>query len=466
MAIALALVLLEHYDKDEDIPFPAGFTINQVTWLLDDKEAQEYELRQETDQGGRRLVLYPLAAVAERKKTGSMFMARLKMSNSRLQWRHVQPDGLGGQVHFLDIHTEREIPVPEQGALEITGNFDRLLIDGMTRPSWANIAQGRLPDGREYFHLVTRGEEKKELAWCHPGEYPVRDRQGNQIAVFEIKKGFFAVVDEAEEIRQQGFTQPQWAERIGVDQYGLYADLVFKGVTQRFRWIQPGSFLMGSPEDEQERLEIDKPQHEVVLSESCWLADTACTQALWEAVTGKNPSQFKGNERPVEQVSWEDVHKFVAQLNTTIPGLESVLPTEAQWEYACRAGTVTPFFFGEKISTDQVNYDGNHPYADKEKGEGRWKTVDVKDLPCNDWGLYQMHGNVWEWCRDWYGEYPTDPVVDPIGPSRGRLRVYRGGSWVGFGRDCRSACRYRYEPGYRGRWLGFRLSRGRTSQSR
>ncbi|WPD21221.1 MAG: formylglycine-generating enzyme family protein [Candidatus Electrothrix scaldis] len=465
MAIALALVLLEHYDKDEDIPFPAGFNINHVAWLLDDKEAQEYELRQEMDRSGRRLVLYPLAA-AERKKTGSMFMARLQMSNSRLQWRHVQADGLGGPVHFLDIRTEREIPVPEQGALEIQGNFDRLLIDGMTRPDWANIAQGRLPDGREYFHLLTRGEEKKELAWCNPGEYPVRDKEGNRVAVFAIEKGFFAVLDEADEIRELGFTQPQWAKQIGVDQYGLYADLVFKGVIQRFRWIQPGSFMMGSPDDELERWEERETQHLVVLSESFWLADTACTQALWQAVIGKNPSHFKGDERPVEQVSWQDAQKFIKQLNKEIPVLALDLPTEAQWEYACRAGTSSPFFFGENISTDQVNYNGKYPYAGGEKGLYREETVEVKALPCNDWGLYQMHGNVWEWCRDWLGDYSSKPVVDPLGPDTGRFRVLRGGSWISDGGDCRSAARSGSTPDYRSSSLGFRLARGRTGQAR
>jgi formylglycine-generating enzyme required for sulfatase activity len=469
MVIALAQVLIEHYDKEEDIPFPVGFDLNRVAWLLDQGEPREYELRQEMEQGLRQLVLYPFSAGAERKKTGSMFMARLKMTNSRLQWRHIQPDGLGGQVHFLDIRTEREIPVPEQGALEITGTFDRLLIDGMTKPTWANIAQGRQLDGteyKEYFHLVPQGEEKKELTWCDPGEYPVRDRQGNQVAVFPIEQGFFAVVDEKEEIQEQGFIQPQWAEQIGEDHYGLYADLVFKGVTQRFRWIQPGSFMMGSPKGEPERMDREGPRHEVVLSESFWLADTACTQALWQAVIGKNPSHFKGDERPVEQVSWEDVQQFIGQLNKATPGLELSLPTEAQWEYACRAGTTTPFFFGNNITTDQVNYHGDHPYTDGEKGEYREETVDVKELPCNDWGLYQMHGNVWEWCQDWFGEYSDEVAIDPVGASEGRFRVCRGGSWFGHGRHCRSAHRFRGPPGNRIDGLGFRLAQGRTGQAR
>ena len=389
-------------------------------------------------QGLRRLVLYPLTSIAEQQRPGSMFMARLKMINNRLSWQHLRPDGQAGPVHFLDIGRDREIPVPEEGALEITGNFDRLLIDGMTKPDWASIAQGRQPGGKEYFHLLTQGEERKELAWCDPGEYPVRNREGKEVTSFWLKKGFFAVVDEVEEIQTQGFAQPQWAEQIGVDQYGLYADLVFNGVSQRFRWIQPGSFMMGSPEGEPERRDNER-QHEVMLAESYWLADTACTQKLWQAVTDKNPSHFKGDERPVEKVSWKDVQKFIRQLNKKISGLELSLPTEAQWEYACRAGTITPFFFGENISTDQVNYDGNSPYADGEKGEYRKETFDVKDLPCNDWGLYQMHGNVWEWCSDWFDDYSNEVMIDPAG---------RDGDTMDS----------RYSD------LGFRLSQGRTGK--
>ncbi|MCI5222136.1 MAG: formylglycine-generating enzyme family protein [Candidatus Electrothrix sp. AR4] len=267
-----------------------------------------------------------------------------------------------------------------------------------------------------------------------------------------------------EEIQTQGFQQPHWAENIGVDQYGLYADLVFKGVTQRFRWIQPGSFMMGSPEDEPERRK-NETQHEVVLTESYWLADTACTQAFWQTVTGENPSRFNGEKRPVERTSWNDTQQFIEQLNKEIPSLELSLPTEAQWEYACRAGTTTPFSFGGDITPEQVNYDGKYPYANGKKAEYREETVEVKALPCNDLGLYQMHGNVEEWCSDRFGNYPDEVVIDPVGLLAGRYRVCRGGSWGhGGGWYCRSALRFRHEPDDRFNWLGFRLSRGRTGR--
>jgi formylglycine-generating enzyme required for sulfatase activity len=140
--------------------------------------------------------------------------------------------------------------------------------------------------------------------------------------------------------------------------------------------------------------------------------------------------------------------------------LEARLPTEAEWEYACRAGTITPFSFGEDITPDQVNYDGNSPYRGSKKGLSRGETVEVASLPANPWGLYEMHGNVWEWCQDWFRAYPAEPVVDPTGPEAGERRVLRGGSWFRNGRNARAACRVRVESGLRGRIDGFRLALG------
>ncbi len=255
---------------------------------------------------------------------------------------------------------------------------------------------------------------------------------------------------------------PDWAEAIGRDEYGLYADFAVEGVSQRMRWIAPGEFLMGSPENEPERYS-DETQHPVILTRGYWLADTVCTQALWRAVMGSNPSNFKGDDRPVEQVSWEDAQYFIERLNGRIPGNTFRLPTEAEWEYACRAGTTGPFWFGDQITTDQVNYDGNRPYAGSPKGQDRGETVNVKDLPCNGWGLYQMHGNVWEWCQDWLGGYDLDTIVDPAGPAEGSGRVLRGGGWVNDGGHVRSAYRLAYVPGLRYGYCGFRLARGQAS---
>jgi len=247
----------------------------------------------------------------------------------------------------------------------------------------------------------------------------------------------------------------------GVDSVGPWQTLVYEDVSYRFRWIPPGRFWMGSPEDEKGR-DDDEDRHLVTLTEGFWLGETAVTQALWRAVTGDNPSHFKGDDLPVERVDWNTVQDFIRRLvqAAECPGLE--LPTEAQWEYACRAGTEKPFSFGEQITTDQVNFDGNYPYSGGRKGEHREKTVPVASLPANPWGLHEMHGNVWEWCRDGWNEHlGTAPATDPLTPAgKGALRVVRGGSWSNGGGLVRSAYRYRSTPDFRLGSLGFRLARG------
>jgi formylglycine-generating enzyme required for sulfatase activity len=250
-----------------------------------------------------------------------------------------------------------------------------------------------------------------------------------------------------------------WASDWGKNQYGLWVAFTYKNVKQCFRWIKPGTFKMGSPENEPER-DDDEILHEVTLTQGAWMADTACTQALWQAVMGENPSAFKGADRPVENVSWNHCREFIDKINGFKPGLNLRLPTEAEWEYACRAGTQTPFWFGDNITPELVNYDGNYPYAGGKKGKYRKETVEVKSLPCNSWGLYQMHGNVWEWCSDWYGDYPGGSVIDPTGPSDGAGRVLRGGSWLDFGGFVRSAYRGGGGPAARSNGTGFRLARG------
>jgi formylglycine-generating enzyme required for sulfatase activity len=261
---------------------------------------------------------------------------------------------------------------------------------------------------------------------------------------------------------------PEWAGAWGEDEYGPFAELHFGKVVQRMRWIAPGTFLMGSPEDEAER-GGDEIQHEVQLSEGYWLADTTCTQELWMAVMGENPSSFQERaegetSRPVEQVSWEDCQRFLGTLNVEVSGLDLRLPTEAEWEYACRAGKTTPFSFGKNITPEQVNYDGNHPYAGGKKGEFRQQTVPVKSVPANPWGLFEMHGNVYELCLDEYAPYGPGPAVDPVGVAEGenvRDRVFRGGTWNGHAGWARSAERSWLEPSLFSRYVGFRVARGR-----
>jgi sulfatase modifying factor 1 len=271
--------------------------------------------------------------------------------------------------------------------------------------------------------------------------------------------------------------KPAWASDSGKDQYGTWADLKIADVTQRFRWIQPGTFTMGSPQAEKDAVVASEPgfkywvakevPHHVTLTQGFWLADSTCTQALWLAITGSNPANFtESPQNPVETVSWDDCQQFLSQLNDRVSGGGFRLPSEAQWEYACRAGTTTAFSFGSTITPEQVNYNGNVPFGGAAKGLYRQKTVPVKSLPPNAWGLYEMHGNVWQWCNDWYDEYSGSAVRDPAGPSSGSFRVFRGGSWLSTARCCRSAYRGGVTPGYRDSNLGFRVAAQATPESR
>ena len=214
-------------------------------------------------------------------------------------------------------------------------------------------------------------------------------------------------------------------------------------------WCPPGQFMMGSPLSELDR-DSDEEQHEVVLTRGFFLSETECTQGQWEAVMGGNPSYFRGTERPVEHVSWEEAVEYCRKLTAKhraegiLPsGWEWRLPTEAEWEYAVRAGT-TGAFYGE---LDAIGWwEGN-------SGD---ETHRVSQKAANAWGLHDMIGNVWEWCADWSEDYPTGSVMDPMGPSSGSFRVLRGGGWFNDAWNVRSASRARSDPGIRREVLGFR----------
>jgi uncharacterized protein (TIGR02996 family) len=211
------------------------------------------------------------------------------------------------------------------------------------------------------------------------------------------------------------------------------------GVEMAFAWMPPGTFLMGSPRDEQGRCD-DEDQHQVTLTKGFFLGVTPVTQAQWQALMGSNPSHFKGDDRPVETVSWDNCQEFCTKL-TQRERHPYRLPTEAQWEYACRAGTTTPFYFGATLSTDQANYHPDHVYSGAKKGLYREQTTPVGSFPANAWGLCDLHGNVAEWCSDWLGRYPSGDTKDPQGAVSGRKRVLRGGSWYDPSSSCRSADR-------------------------
>jgi formylglycine-generating enzyme required for sulfatase activity len=231
-----------------------------------------------------------------------------------------------------------------------------------------------------------------------------------------------------------------------------------KGVKLEMIAIPGGTFLMGSPENEVERFSDESPQHEVTVP-GFFIGKYQLTQLQYQTIMGTNPSYFKGDNRPVEGVGWEDAVKFCQKLNHSTLG-NYRLPSEAEWEYACRAGTKTPFHFGDNVTTDLVNYNGNYPYPSAPKGKYREQTTDVGIFPPNAFGLYDMHGNVWEWCEDErhenYINAPTDGSSWQSRISVGE-KVLRGGCWHDYARYCRSACRLKSPCCSRNYFYGFRV---------
>jgi formylglycine-generating enzyme required for sulfatase activity len=215
---------------------------------------------------------------------------------------------------------------------------------------------------------------------------------------------------------------------------------------------------MGSPANEAERGDNESPQHQVTVP-SFFMGKYPLTQAQYQAIMGHNPSYFIGNNRPVETVSWDHAVTFCRKLSQRT-GKNYRLPSEAEWEYACRAGTKTPFSFGDNITTDLVNYNGNYPYKSAPKGKYRQQTTDVGTFPPNTFGLYDMHGNVWEWCEDdWHENYINAPINGSAWKNRSgsNIKLLRGGSWYYFARYCRSALRLKDSRGLCYRLYGFRV---------
>ena len=216
---------------------------------------------------------------------------------------------------------------------------------------------------------------------------------------------------------------------------------------------------MGSPAGELAHQD-DETHHEVTLTKGFYLGVHPVTQEQWQIVMGNNPSHFSGENLPVEQVSWNDCQEFLKKLRDQ-DGQAYRLPTEAEWEYACRAGTTTPFHFGAVLNGKQANCDGNYPYNTDEKGPYPERTTEVGSYAANAWGLHDLHGNVWQWCEDDYDPkyYANSPIKDPLNINKPRLarRVLRGGSWYNFPSNCRAADRLRSAPEVRTNFIGFRV---------
>jgi formylglycine-generating enzyme required for sulfatase activity len=241
-------------------------------------------------------------------------------------------------------------------------------------------------------------------------------------------------------------------------------EAIANSLEMKFVLIPAGTFMMGSPPEEPGRAN-DEKQHWVTISRPFYMQISEVTQGQWKRVMEEDDSRFKfkdcGDDCPAEMVSWLEAQEFIKRLNEMEKTDKYRLPTEAEWEYACRAGSATPFYTGDCISTDQANYKGKDPLktppSECPGGEYRKSIVEAGSFSPNPLGLYDMHGNVWEWCQDWEDAYPVSHVIDPKGPSSGKDRVLRGGSWYDEARNLRSARRFKYSPYYRDGDIGFRV---------
>ncbi len=255
----------------------------------------------------------------------------------------------------------------------------------------------------------------------------------------------------------EAFTNTGWAQAVVHRKTGI--EMVF---------IPAGSFKMGSPASEAGRHRDETPVHTVHISNGFYLGKYQVTQEQWQKIMGNNPAKFKesGTRAPVENVDWDQCQAFCR-----LAGSGLRLPTEGEWEYACRAGTTTAFCYGDSLDSTMANFDGNYPYGNGSKGPYRKSTVPVGQFQPNAWGLYDMHGNVWEWCQDGYDEnyYQNSPRKDPPGASGSEIisRVVRGGSWYGNAKSTRSANRNRLVPSpshegydYSGDSRGLRVAAG------
>ena len=398
--------------------------------------------------------------------------------------------------------------------------FKPLYADGSTtiiKPQpQLNLQTGALriktsPDSADvYVNNEYKGQSPKEITGLNPGEIKIRVQKNGyktvyqnthitagefnimkiildpeistgslrvkpedaSIRILNIRERFYQGIELAPgkyeiEISKEGYeTHTEWVQisagmnnnfNIDLKKVSHTAGTFTNRLGMTFVRIPAGRFMMGSPPNEPERSD-DETQHEVILTKDFFMQTTEVTQGQWKAVMGNNPSYFKacGEDCPVESVSWNDTQNFIQKLNQMENG-HYRLPTEAEWEYAARAGTTTPFAFGNCLNTDHANYNGNYPLANCPKGVYRSTTVTAGSLQANAWKLYDMHGNVYEWCSDWYSSYSSTAVVDPVGPTKGSGRVIRGGFWNSGARYCRSANRNYGSPGSTSGSLGFRL---------
>jgi formylglycine-generating enzyme required for sulfatase activity len=408
LLLALAFLTLPGSSQDMAVPVPALETLQK-----------EYALRVKTADGQH------LAAVAELDKK---YIAKLEQAQQTAQQA-------GKLDEALALDEEKKAVSSGSG---VPGEDD-----------------DKTPDMLRKMHAIYRAEIAKLEVVRARNHQPWRDAYASDLDALVARLTKDGKLKESMTVRKCREDLPAVAAVSPVvppnSSAGQMMSVKFpKEVVMKFCYCPAGSFTMGSPPDEQGR-GMRENQVQVKLSKGFWMAQTECTQAQWVAVMGDNPSGFIGDNLPVEKVSWNDVRKFITKLNDakTLPaGWKVDLPTEAQWEYACRAGTKTAFSFGKTLTAKRANFG---------KSLGG-ETCAVASYATNAWGLYDMHGNVWEWCLDWLGDIlvgGTDPSGGPSGSGRG----IRGGAWRDDANYCRAAGRYYASPNYTaGSNVGFRLA--------
>jgi hypothetical protein len=431
LAAIKGIQLRSSLETGKEILYPAGIDKDLMQPFLSGvKEPRRYELRQQ----GRKLVFVPEGGAESDDGFGAQgsLLTTLKSGVDFIIKNSTTQQDLQAS-HILRFERDKTATVAMAGtrSYELETDRERITVEPLTKPEWA-VAIGNDVHG---LYAESKDNEGKVYRWYwHP---PTSD-----------KRGFWF-----SDTPDHATSALKWAETVATDQYGLYADVRISGVIQRFRWIEPGQFQMGSSEEEIGRYD-DENLHSVMFSQGYWLADTACTQSLWIAIMEDNPSGFSGEYCPVENVSWNDVAEFLLRVNSKFPLLELRLPSEAEWENACRSGSNLSFFFNATELGYSVNCRKTWDDYNKWGGGVVQHPSNVGMLPSNSWGLYEMHGNVWEWCQDLYVSY-----LDDKEKVSKKARVLRGGSWIDSYRNCRSARRYSMPPSFRADYIGFRLAK-------
>ena len=312
-----------------------------------------------------------------------------------------------------------------------------VLVDNKIVKGTNGVAQTTLPVGQHSYIVACDGYESEE------GTVKLKASAPSNLQITLSK--------EAMAIQQSPVIQPTVAQepvaQTPVTNVDNITIPVKDGISIDMVRVEAGTFTMGATPEMEYPDDWEKPTHRVTLTNDYYIGKYEVTQVLWQAVMGNNPSKFKGDNLPVEQVSWEDCQKFLSKLNR-ITGKTFRLPTEAEWEYAARGGNKSRGY----------QYSGSNNLSDVAwiRDNSGKKTHAVGTKQPNELGIYDMSGNVWEWCQDWYGEYSSSSQINPTGANDGFRRVYRGGSWNNEVWGCRSSCRYDYTPGLCG-YLGLRL---------